>query len=390
MRGFTETDSFSFYQQTIPLLESSIINNLKGEKVFYKFGNKSEVLKDRDYLLSQKPSFYADANFNTKTLIENVLENANPQSLTVVVTDLFQNNADVNQLSEKIKSKFITANLAVGVLGIKSQFKGMVYDVGSNNYTFPYQSSDEATFRPFYILAFGSHANIARYFDALEQDGVKSFPAKQRVILSPNLTDKLASYLGADVVDKKNINELSGTIVSNDQNLNNFGEFRVRDGAKPAAVEVQLPFRQLPGTVNLSEQLEPEVSSLLCATAQSTDAKYTSSFAPQPEASQALDINAKIIKPGGIDLKINIAPEKLEKSGVNAFHLILRPKQSVLPDWVGEWNMTDSDVSVWHKNPKQFDGSRTYNLQHFLQTLWATTENIHKSKVADLYLYVKP
>ena len=176
MKGFTETDSFSYYQQTIPLLESSVINTLRGEKVFYKFGNKSEVLKDRDFLQSQKPAFYADANFNTKTLIENVLENANPQNLTIVVTDLFQDNADVNQLSEKIKSKFITANLAVGILGIKSQFNGTVYDVGSNNYSFPYKTGDEATYRPFYILAFGSHSNIARYFDALEQDGIKKFP----------------------------------------------------------------------------------------------------------------------------------------------------------------------------------------------------------------------
>lgn len=392
MRGFTETDTFSYYQQTIPLLESSIINTLKGEKVFYKFGNKSEVLNGRDFLLSQKPAFYGDANFNTKTLIENVLENANPQNLTVVVTDLFQDNADVNQLSEKIKTKYITSNLAVGVLGIKSQFKGVVYDVGSNNYSFPYQSTDESTYRPFYILTFGSHANITRYFDALDQDGVKNFPVKQRVILSGALAEKPASYFGADLIDKKNVNELSGTIVKNDQNLNDFGEFRVRDGSKPASIEVQLPFKQLPVTVNLPEQLEPEITSSLCTTAQPAGAGggNAGAFVPLPAAPDALDVDAKLLKPEGISLKLIITPDKLERSGVNAFRLILRPKQSSLPDWVSGWNMTDSEISGWRQNPKQFDGTRTYNLQHFLQTLWATTANTHRPVVADLYLYIKP
>lgn len=392
MKGFTEIDSFSYYQQIIPLLESSVINTLKGEKVFYKFGNKSEVLTDRNFLQSQKPAFYADAKFNTKTLIENVLENANPQNLTIVVTDLFQDNADVNQLSDKIKSKFITANLAVGILGIKSQFNGKIYDVGSNNYSFPYKTSDEASFRPFYILAFGSHSNIARYFDALEQDGIKNFPAKQRVILSNNLGEKPASYFGADVTDKKNINELSGTIIKNEQNLNDFGEFRIRDAAKPATIELTLPFRQLPGTVNLSEQLEPEINSMVCTKSESADAnaKNTSSFVQQSAVATALDVDAKVTKPEGIVLKINIAPEKLDGNEVNAFRIILRPKQSSLPDWIDEWNMTDSEISVWNKNPAQFDGTKTYNLKHFLQTLWTTTQNVHKPKVADFYLYIKP
>lgn len=388
MKGFTETDSFSYYQQTIPLLESSVINTLKGEKFFYKFGNKSEILDGRNYLQSQRPTFYADANFNTKTLIETVLENANPQNLTIVVTDLFQDNADVNQLSDKIKSKFINANLSIGILGIKSQFSGTVYDVGVNPndskpFSFPYKTESEETYRPFYILAFGSHSNIARYFDALEQDGVKNFPIKERVILSKNLSERPASFAGADVADKKNINELSGTIVKNDQNLNNFGEFRVKDASKPAVIEVNLPFQKLPGIINFSEQLEPEINSMVCSGG-------ASSFVQQPAIRDALSIDAKTTKPEGINLIINIAPEKIEKDEVNAFHLILRPKQSSLPDWVNEWNMTDAEISDWSRNKNQFNGTKTYNLKHFLQTLWTTTENVHKPKVADFYLYIKP
>jgi len=392
MKGFTETDTFSYYQQTIPLLESSVINTLKGEKFFYKFGSKTEILNDRSFLQAQKPTFYADASFNTKTFIEGVLENANPQNLTIIVTDLFQDNADVNQLSEKIKPKFINNSLAIGILGIKSQFNGNVYDVGTNNYSFPYKTSDDASFRPFYILAFGSHSNIARYFDALEQDGIKNFPAKQRIILSRYLSDKPSSFQGGEVVDKKNINELNAVIVSNEQNLTNFGEFRIRKEREPAVIEAKLPFQQLSGIVNFSEQLEPEVESMICSQAGSSDsgAGNTRSFTSYPSAAGAIVVNAQLNKPEGINLKIDVAPEKLEGSEVNAFHLILRPKQTSLPGWIDEWNMTDSEIEMWKRNPAEFNGTKTYNLKHFLQTLWTTTLNVHKPKAADFYLYIKP
>lgn len=97
-----------------------------------------------------------------------------------------------------------------------------------------------------------------------------------------------------------------------------------------------------------------------------------------------------MIKPEGISLKINIAPEKLEENKTTAFHIILRPKQSSLPDWVNKWNMNDAEIEVWSKNKNQFDGTRTYNLHHFLQTLWTTTQNVRQPKVADFYLYIKP
>lgn len=392
MQGFTETDSFSYYQQTIPLLESSAINSLKGEKIFYKFGNKSEVLNNRDFLQAQKPGFYTDKNFNTKTLIENVIENANPNNLTIIVTDLFQNNADVNQLSEKIKSKYISNNSAIGIMGIKSQFNGKVYDVGSNNYSFQYKNLDETKLRPFYLLAFGSYSNIEKYFNALEQDGIKGFPVKQRVILSSYLTQKPASYANAEVEDKKNINELSGTIVKNEQNLNNFGEFSVRKETEPAEIHLLLPFQKLPDIVNLSGELEQEINSFVCTINESADVntQNKSSFAPQSSVNNAVNIEEKNITPEGIKLKIKVMPEKLESGEVNAFQIILRPQQASLPNWVDEWNMTDSDINPWIKNPEQFDGTKTYNLKHFLQTLWTTTQNVHKPKVAEFYLYIKP
>jgi len=135
MQGFTNSETFSYYQQTIPLLESAVIKTWKNGTVnFNKFGNKIENLPDRKFLEANKAAFYSDKNYNRKTFIENVISTADTRHLSVIVTDLFQDNADINPLIEKIKTKFTGGDLAVGVMAIKSQFDGTIYDVGSNNY----------------------------------------------------------------------------------------------------------------------------------------------------------------------------------------------------------------------------------------------------------------
>lgn len=387
MQGFTKTDSFSYYQQTIPLLESAVINTLKGEKVFYKFGNKADALPARNFLQAQKEDFYLDKDFNTKTFIENVIENANPSNLTIVVSDLFQDNADVNQLSEKIKNKFITKGLAVGILAIKSQFNGNIFDVGSNNYSFSFVTTDEATYRPFYIMALGSHSNIVTYFDALEKDGIKNFPLKQRIIFSRFLTEKPSNFNASKIVDTKNINEVSEVLVKNDNNLTDFREFRVKDKSKPASFEAALPFKPLSNDIDLSNELVPEIEALTCT---NSGAQNPSAFSGNQNLQAALSVDATFTKPEGLSLKVTVAPEKFDNAEVNAFRVILRPKTIELPKWIAEWNMSDPEIEVWHKNPPSFDGSRTYNLRYFLQTLWSTTQNVHRPKVADFYCYIKP
>lgn len=127
--------------------------------MFHKFGTTVAELPGRDYLQAQHQAFYLDSHLNRETLIQNVIDQISTDRMTIIVTDLFQTDVDVNLLTREIKQKFITNGLAVGILGIKSEFNGEVYDVGPNNYTFHYESDNTspATFRPFYVLAFGNH-----------------------------------------------------------------------------------------------------------------------------------------------------------------------------------------------------------------------------------------
>ena len=94
-------------------------------------------------------------------------------SLAVIVTDLFQDEGDINRLVAQLKEKYLQKELAVGLLGIRSQFDGTVYDAGINVPPIDHQGD-----RPFYLLVLGRHADIAYYFDQIkaEFDESKTVP----------------------------------------------------------------------------------------------------------------------------------------------------------------------------------------------------------------------
>jgi hypothetical protein len=118
MKGFIVPGIASRYQQTLPLLESTVARGwADSQVVFHKFGTVIKDLSERRYLDAQHPQFYDEAEVREKTLIQNVIDKAETDRLTLIVTDLFQTDADINLITAKIKEKFIAKNLSVGVLG---------------------------------------------------------------------------------------------------------------------------------------------------------------------------------------------------------------------------------------------------------------------------------
>ena len=403
MQGFTNTETFSYYQQIIPLLESAVIKNWKNSTIIFnkfgdanksedkkKSGDKVENLSGRKFLEANKSAFYSDAS--RKTLIENAIETANVDNLSIILTDLFQDNADINPLVEKIKDKFIINGKAVGIMAVKSQFKGFIYDVGSKNYKFQYPTSGDSALRPFYILAFGSHSDITAYFDTLENSGLKDFPEKNRIIFSPFLTNQPAAFSNSKIIDTKNVNDVSGVLVKSNGNVAAYKELKVVNGKKPATFTAQLPFEKLPNTIDFGTQLEPEIESWTCRKIENNESNQNNGlpFAANPNVKDALDISSSFVDANTIEFNLTIHTEKFDNNEVNCFRILLRPKEFALPEWTDGWNMTDEQIDEWYKNPTSFDGSKTYNLKRFIQDLWVTTGKSHSPKVADFYLYIKP
>jgi hypothetical protein len=318
MKGFIIPGVASHYEQTIQLLERAVGKGWQnGKAMFYRFGSTISPIKSRGYLEAAQPGFYTDKKFFQKTFIENVLDSAKTENLTVIVTDLFQNDADVNLLTRKLKEKYLIKNLAIGILGIKSEFNGSVYDVGIRNYSFAYTSNNanSETFRPFYVLMLGKHTDVVRYYEELEKSGLKNFPSNNFLIFSRYLGNPLTSFEGGGIDTPSKIVETSG-IISPSLPLNRlkqFKQFRLRDGSVDASFTAALTHKPLPYTMQFNPAL---------VDAEITVWRYNQSRLEMNEdAKQALKINDVSLAAEKMNVRLSLSGAKLPAKSIHCLLL---------------------------------------------------------------------
>jgi hypothetical protein len=391
MKGFTLTQTGSSFQQAVPLLERAVIEGWRnGEASFYKFGDEIATLPGRAFLEAIRPQFYSDAKYNKRTFIERVIDRAELDHLTVIVTDLFQDNADVNQLSTKLKNKFLANGLSVGVLGIRSQYDGTVYDVGSDNYSFSYKTSEKPeSGRPFYLLAFGSHANVAHYFATLESSGLSNFPERHALILSQFITAQSTPFTAAKLSTANKMSEIrSGNLIEPSTNQAHKA-FQVTTGKTETSFSTQLPYAPLP---NVMQHTAPLTSDLTAYKGEQSGGKQLT-LVESSAAKAALEITAKLFPETGpfnkLELHARLNVKELPASGRYCYRIMLRPSSYSLPSWVSEWNMRDSEIKGWQSKVGQFNGAKTYNLENFLGTLQGAVLSTMPPAIGEIYIYLK-
>lgn len=105
------------------------------------------------------------------------LEEGRNQDLSILITDFYENttrsstgkNANVNALTGKILALAgLDDGKVFGLIGIKSEFSGSIYDTGLNGEIISY-GEDHLTYRPFYILLQGYPNHIQDFCQSMEK-----------------------------------------------------------------------------------------------------------------------------------------------------------------------------------------------------------------------------
>lgn len=395
MKGFIVSGLTSRYQRALPLLESTVERGWSGSQItFYRFGTVIQELPERRYLEAQHQKFYEEKEVRERTLIQNVIdfsaEEHSENTLTAIVTDLFQTDVDVNLISRKIREKFITKNLSVGIVGIKSQFNGKVYDVGPNNYAFDYKTDngDPTSFRPFYILVLGKHSDVSNYFDAIFKGGLDLDSQTEALILSPYLSESVATFQHSSVIDTQKIQEI-GSLLPADANASQVRQFRLPNSTTQQALfRINVTYKPLRYVMSVaSPELESEVEAFQCA--PSAAANGTHSLKEADGSKPAFTVANAALSDTAIDYTAEINPAALQGRGIFCFKNTLRPKTYKMPDWVSAWDMDSGLVEAWKSSPRDFNGATTFNLKALLVNLWAITLQAQRPIVAQLYTYVE-
>lgn len=345
MRGFTTNAAGNVYV-TLPDLLGDLCGNA-GSVNFFGFGEQIFNLDGRSYRQFTTPEVYVEAI----TSVANVVERADTSHLSIIVTDLFESDADWSFVTQKIREKFFAAHLTVAVIGIRNSFAGEIFDVGLSAAKFNYNSFDDPNrYRPFYLLVLGRDDAVKNF--------LRKFNERQTLpndtgyfLLTENLSDADFSTFELSEVE----NFYSDDTLQLDGRIKEFGLDNFADAA----------------SFMVNWTYEPPIGA--CPIDFSQVETFAEIFSADGEnwlPREQNDVRATLLKDDRqSDLflaKVSLTPEKsLSEGKANFVRIKISPTENGLrlPMWVEAWSM-NVDGSA-----KNFDGSKTVNLSRLLGSL---------------------
>jgi hypothetical protein len=372
MQGYVNGLPNSRYNKTLQLIDSASSTgwNRAGTSVrYYRFGTQKQPIDRETYLRAQLPAFYqGGANFSVSR-IDAALSEPSPDGLSVIVTDLYQKDADVRLVQNQLAQRFLEKGQAIGVLGVKSEFKGSIYDVGLTGQSFTYSTASKSSqsFHPFYVILLGSYGNVNRFFEQLKRNGLSDVehqfeifypqPIQQPAMLDPN---GIKGNSRKDLIQPKALND--GQVVVRKQNAQDPVQFFVMSSKTQATpLPVEIPYKPLDNVL----PLDPTAIAVK-ATAEQYQ-KKSKNF--QPINAQGIQLTDWKVAPQSIQFQSKFQADALEK-GIYRFTFDASPSDLAEPAWWAKWNASEGSLS----------GDKTNNLLPFLRGLRLSTVELMKQQ----------
>ena len=347
----------------------------------------------------------------TDTSIQKVVDNIDGKRMSIIVTDLFQTNQDIDSLVKSLKSKcFSDERMAMALIGIKSQFNGTIYDVGKNLMSFTYITTSEiASYRPFYIIVLGKEndvssfaRNLGKYYD---ENTFKVVLFSKNLGLNHNL---LAGKRSAEN-NKEKIAHMAKitTLLGSESNVL---QYRLKLGEKKSSVNCLLEIKQVIGQVPkkydaYSFVLEKWSSDSNNVNKAGVLDKILSLIGTRGgdfgqkgfkviKAEKFMEIYSdKINEDNGVvkvPLRVLFNPSAIKKEEGKyriCFSLYPTKEEYISSNKVfSDWSFTD--VQIANLQDLQSCGNKTLNIESFVDVISALNYEINKPGIYNNYIYL--
>lgn len=371
MAGFAANRD-SVYNNFLNDLEGSIIAGWKNANIsFYKFGTNIRELNHDQFRTFGSSGFYAERGIFEQTNIHYVIDAMDSKHVNIVVTDLFQSDNDVNSILKSIKEGCFAKGIYMGILGIKSDYNGMVFDAKVPAFPFKSVAGNEATYRPFYALIFGEKNNIEHLFGQLKAN---NYVKEQNFILiSKYIIDNFDVVSLTKDKTSKNLN-FSGK--SLDKNKNRLFLFTLKEGTKGNII-AEISFAKVQNAPAISENaLKISVLKKFISKSQKKSAD---------KAEDTNDIVADEIKVTGgnkINAKLNFTVGDM--AGMYSYLVYFHPSPVngyVLPKWIDEFSSDNPSPGN--------DANKTLNLRPFVTGLLNANASVSQPQIAQAIINIK-
>ncbi len=326
-----------------------------------------QPVSKKNRMRAAQPSFYAQGNTDLST----ALDSLDPDGLTVLVTDLFQSNADMNAVSQAIVSRTFDEGLAVGLVASRFSFDGRIYDIGPSGGSFDFEGK-----RPLHSLIFGPPKAVSTYFENLQKF---VDPSKYKFLLfSSRIVERSGQVRFSKSSKVENLVRVIPNAKTRLPSTQTLG-LRIRDNGSSARLDSQFHTDVLPGVRPLlgTKSIKTRVTEVWKLDTKSNS--YDTGFQGAAQATEAL--RTQVVRNDSARLQLQIRPKNLSR-GFYAFNIVAEVQQWQLPTWVSEWNLPPSDFQT----P---DGSKTANLRPFLQNIGSSLTGASAPRTAVLQAYVE-
>ena len=385
MLGYVNNNPNSRYIQTLDLLENIFTIGKKSreensELEYYRSGEGNQKIGRWEYRKARRGEFYTGDNPKFKNVTSQLHQAITPpeetDKLIVLVTDLYQNNADVTLINQMIENNYLKKeDYAVGILAIRSEFQGTVYASDTKvAKDFPYNisgSNNLDELRPFYVVFLGPYSDMTYYFDKLKRTGGELINSSKLVIFYPgNPVSEIAFLQGKPQLSEG---------INRPFSLNN-GQVAVEVSSPPyELLEIDLKETE-EKNINYSIPLSFFSNTLIVnsdyiktnITVQSFDT-FEEKFKEEAEKSSlknVIELSDWKINNNRLDFTTKIRPDQFPEPGIYIFQVDAMAMELKEPSWWQEWD--------WESRKSIKDGSKTYNLSTFLQNLKNTTTDLMK------------
>ena len=370
MKGFTNSTIGNVYL-TLPDLLGDLCGSM-GETKFFSFGEHIHPLDRTNYRRLTAPEVYVEPI----TAVANVIDRADPNHLSIIVTDLFESESDWSNVAQKLREKFFANNLAVAVVGIKNPFNGEIFDVGLNAAKFNYNSFDDPNrYRPFYLLIMGR--------DDVVKNFLRKFNEKQTLpndtgylLLSESLTETPSDFSNFKLGEVENF--YSDNTLGLDSRVKEFGIDNFNDDAffilnweyKPPLGACPLDLSEVDTSIEIFS-VDGEEWTL--------------------RPLEKNDVRVSLLKDERQSeiflVKVSLTPEKsLAEGKLNFVRIKIMPKEQGyrLPAWTEFWSVNIDGAA------KIFDGSKTLNLTRVLNSLKDSIFSAARPALVEINFVVAP
>ena len=368
MKGFTTLAAGNVYL-TLPDLLVDMCGAM-GETKFFSFGEHIHPLDRTNYRRLTAPEVYVEPI----TAVANVIDRADPNHLSIIVTDLFESESDWALVTQKLREKFFAAHSTVAVIGIRNSFQGEIFDVGLNAAKFNYNSfADPNRFRPFYLIIIGR--------DDVVKNFLRKFNERQTLpndtgylLLSENLTEKANDFSNFDLDEVENF--YSDDMLGLDDRVKEFGLDNFNEAA----------------SFMINWQYEPPLGACLLDLSEVDSAvEIFSVDGEEWTPREKNDVRVSLLRDDrqseSFLIKISLTPEKsLAEGKLNFVRIKVMPTEQGyrLPPWIEVWS---ANVDAAARN---FDGSKTLNLNGILGSLKSSVFEASRPALVQINFVVTP